>query len=65
MKLATGVNFTNILCAAFIHEDPKCAKKTDNLYVIFALLGSAWVNAACKMLVKSTPECQQNIISMS
>ncbi len=34
-----GVNFTNILNAAFKNADPKSAKKTDSLTVFFALLG--------------------------
>jgi len=48
------MNFTNILSAAFMRVDPKSAKKTDNLTVFFALLGSAPVKAAHKMLVKLT-----------
>ena len=35
--------------------DPKCAKKTDNLTVFFALLGSTCAKAARKTLMKSTP----------
>jgi hypothetical protein len=33
MKLTTGVNFTNVLRAAFDHEDPKIAKNTGGLTV--------------------------------
>jgi len=51
----TGVIFTNILRAAFLHADPKSAKKTDNLNVFLALSGSARAKAAQKMLVKLTP----------
>ncbi len=51
MKLTPGVDFTNILCAAFRHTDPKSAKKTDSLTVFFALLGSA-----LKMLVILPPD---------
>jgi len=36
----TGVNFINVLRAAFEHSDPKIAKKTDNLTVFLALLVS-------------------------
>jgi hypothetical protein len=36
MKLTQGVNFTNILCAAFIHADPKCAKKSNDLTVFLS-----------------------------
>jgi hypothetical protein len=46
------VSFINVLQAAFTLEDPKSAKKTDNLAVFFALLGSARKKAARKMLVK-------------
>jgi len=41
MKLTPGVNFKNILCATFTTADPKSAKRTHDLTVIFALLGSA------------------------
>jgi len=49
------VNFNNILLKAFTLADPKIAKKTFNLTVFFALLGSGCVKAAHKMLVKLTP----------
>ncbi len=55
MKNASGVNYTNILCAAFTHANPKSAKMTDGLTVFFALLGSALVKAARKTLMKLTP----------
>jgi len=35
--------------------DPKRAKKTDELTVFFALLGSARIKSAHEMFVKSTP----------
>jgi hypothetical protein len=41
---------------AFTHADPKSFKKTDDLTVFFALLGSAHVKALCKMLMKLTPD---------
>jgi len=47
-----GVNFTNVLRAAFTRADPKSAKKLLNLTVFFALLGSACVKAACRTLMK-------------
>jgi len=50
-----GVNFIIILLAAFACADPKSAKKTYNLTVFFAILGSAHVKAACKMLMKLIP----------
>ncbi len=49
------INFTNTLSAAFTCTDPKSAKKTVSLTVFFAILGSAHVKAARKMLVKWTP----------
>ena len=50
-----GVNFTNILRAAFTRADPKSAKKLLELNDFFSLLGSAPVKAAHRMLVKLTP----------
>ena len=50
-----GVNFTNILHAAFTYADLKSTKNTVKLTVFYALLGSACVKAARKMLVKLTP----------
>jgi len=47
-------NFINVLLAAFVHADPESAKKTDSLTVFFALLGSACITAARKMLMKFT-----------
>ena len=47
--------FTKILRAAFMRADPKSAIKLLNLTVFFALLGSACINAASRMLVKLTP----------
>ena len=51
-----GVNFTNILQAAFTRADPKSAKKTVKLSSFFALFGSGHIKAARKMLVKLTPD---------
>ncbi len=50
--LTTGVDFTNILRAAFTCADSK--KIQSNFQYLFALLGSAWVKASCKMLMKLT-----------
>jgi hypothetical protein len=50
------VNFTNILREDFTRADPKSAKNTYKLSVFFALLGSACVKAALKMLVTLTPD---------
>jgi hypothetical protein len=51
----TGVNFVNVLRAAFACADPESAKKTDNLTSFFALKGSVCVKAAHRMLMKLTP----------
>jgi len=57
MKLTPGVDFTNILQTAFPpSQDRKSAKNTVKASVLFALLGSARVQDVCKMLVKSTPD---------
>jgi len=42
------------LLEAFTHADPKSVKKTDNLTVFFTTLGSVYVKALCKMLMKLT-----------
>ena len=53
LKLARpGVNFTNVLRAAFTLADPKSAKKLLNLTVFFALLGSTSAKAARRTLLK-------------
>ena len=56
-----GVNFTNILQAAFTPADPKSAKKTVKLSSLIALLGSVCVKAAPTMLVKLTPMLHYNL----
>ena len=67
LVLTPGVNFTNILQAAFMHADPKSAIKLLNLTVFFALLGSAHVKAAHRTLVKLTPGpwIQTNYLKLS
>ena len=55
MKLTQRVDIYQILHTAFECADPKGAKKTDNLTVFFALLGSVCVKAENKMLVKFSP----------
>jgi hypothetical protein len=52
---SSGVNFINILQAAFMHPDPKSVKKIVQLSVFFTLLGSARVKAARRTLMKLTP----------
>jgi len=53
--LRLGVDFTIILCKAFTPADTESTKKTDNWPVFCALLGSACVKAAHRMLMKLTP----------
>ena len=53
----SGVNFTNVLQAAFTRKDPKSAIKLLYLTVYFALLGSGCIKAARKMLMKLTLGC--------
>jgi len=55
IKLSPGVDFTNIILAAFTSADPKRAKKAGKSSVSFAPLGSVHVKAAHKMLATSTP----------
>ena len=56
LVIISGVNFTNVLRAAFMRADPKSAIKLLNLTVFFALLGSARIKAARRTLVKLTPD---------
>ena len=57
LKLTPGVNFANVLQAAFLRADPKSTTiKLLNLTVFFVLLGSAGVKAAHKMKLKLTLE---------
>jgi len=51
----SGVNFINVLQAAFTLADPESAKKTVKSSSFFALSGSAGVKAARIMLMKLTP----------
>ncbi len=55
LYLRSGVNFINVVRAAFLHADAKSAKKTVKLSVFFALLGSVRIKAASRTLMKLTP----------
>jgi len=55
MKLSPGVNFINVLQAAFTHANPKSSKKTAKLSVFFALSGSGGAKLAHRTLMKLTP----------
>ena len=51
----SGVNFINILWAAFTHSDPESTKSCLIWLSFFALLGSVWLKAARRTLMKLTP----------
>ncbi len=53
--ISFGLNFINVLSAAFTCADPKSEKDNDDLTVFFTLLVSTSSKAACKMLMKLTP----------
>ncbi len=53
-RLTSGVNFANILRAAFTSADPKRAKKYSHTVSLFVLLVSVHIKAECKMLMKLT-----------
>ncbi len=53
--LPPGLNFINILCAAFTHADPNSVKRYWQLNWNFTLSGPVWVKAVCRALVKLRP----------
>ena len=59
----SGVNFTNILQAAFMRADPKSAKKCSKIKQHFALLGSAGVKAARKHVDEIDPRSARNKVN--
>ena len=54
----SGVNFTNVLQAAFTRANPNRVKKTVKLSSLFALLGSAPIKPACKHVDEIDPKLQ-------
>ncbi len=56
VKSTPGVNFINVLWAAFTCADPECAKKTYNFTVFFTLLGSVGIKAVHRMLMILSPD---------
>ena len=65
--ITSGVNFINVFTPSFYTCRSRERKKLPKLTVFFALLGFACVKAACKMLVKLSPDhhmvlrcCQKN-----
>ena len=55
MQQPSGVNFINVFTCSFYAGRSQKPKKLLNLTVFWALLGSAHLKAAHKMLVKLTP----------
>ncbi len=53
--ITLGVNFSNVLQAAFAKADPKSTNNTAKSSVSFALLGSEPVKGAHRTLMKLTP----------
>ena len=53
MKLTTGIDYTNNFMRNLCVQISKAQKDSQVLSALFALLGSAHVKAARKMLVKS------------
>ncbi len=47
------IDFTNIFCAAFMRLYPKSAKRQSSHQFMFVLLGSGYIKASGKTLVKS------------
>ncbi len=52
VKSSYGVDFINVLGAAFASKDPESVKKTVMLSVFFTLSGCAHVKAAHRTLMK-------------
>jgi hypothetical protein len=48
IELTPEVNFTNILCTAFMRTDPKSTNKTHGLTIMFVLLWSVHIKAWVK-----------------
>ncbi len=59
--MQSGDNIINVLRAAFTLIDPKCVKKIDKLTVILMHLGSAIVKAACRTLMKLSPDVADKV----
>ncbi len=56
LKLTPGVNFINVLEAAFMRTDPECTKRQYSQQCRFTLLGPKSIKAACKMLMTLTSD---------
>ncbi len=60
--LMNGLNFINVLHTAFALVDPKSVKDTDDLTIIFTLLGSTGAKAVHRILMKLTPDCSNQFL---
>jgi hypothetical protein len=56
--LFRGVNFTNVLRAAFMHVGPKSTKIQSSYQTFFALLGSGHIKALSKQVDEIDPRKQ-------
>ena len=67
--MRTVVNFINMFTCSFYARRSQKRKKLLDMTVFFALLGSAHVNAASKMLMKLTPvrddECEWRVTGVA
>ena len=61
--LTSGVNFINILWAAFAPVDPKSVKRYLLLDWILTLLGPMRVKAVRRTLMKLSPDCIKNVLA--
>jgi len=59
-----GVDFTNILLAAFSREDPKSAKRQSNHQCLFALFGS-WHKKSCSLVILTPGVNFTNVLSVA
>jgi len=55
---SSGVDFINVLRAAFAHVDPKSVRIQSNPQYLFTLLGSTCVKAVPRTLMKLSPDAE-------
>jgi len=63
MKLTPGLNFTNIICAAFTPVAPISVRIQSSLQYLITLLGSMGAKAAHRMLVKLISDPKKTLIN--
>ncbi len=59
-----GLNFINVLCTAFTCTDPKSVKRYLCLKCFCTPLGYTCTKAACRTLVRLTPELKTKPLRM-